>query len=349
MSMHDPPLLISTQRRFSQSNSKRPTSALLESSPSMLRRLSSPPPSSPSPPSTPTPTFTHLPATPAHGRRKGSGNSAGEGKLLQRRVTLEKTRRLSGLPEVVKKEKAKNGWWEVYEVPRKVLHSSIGFVTLGLYIYRTPVRSIIFTLFPALVVIGSADILRLRSPSFEKIYERVLGPLMRESEKKGPNGVVFYLIGVLAVLSTLPLDIATLAILILSWCDTSASVFGRLYGRYTPKLPFPFGAKKSFAGFLGAFAAGALSALLFFPLSSFGNPSDLSWSSQPLPPRSLPPQPTFLPVLPRPESNMPLFLLALVCGFAGAIAEGLDLAGADDNLTIPVLAGGLIWMALRFW
>lgn len=76
------------------------------------------------------------------------------------------------------------------------------------------------------------------------------------------NGTIYYLVGVLICLTFYPrgtysrmrgvpaasaklmddlalfADIAVLAVIILSICDTSASVFGRLFGRYTPPLPF---------------------------------------------------------------------------------------------------------------
>ena len=94
----------------------------------------------------------------------------------------------------------------------------------------------------AMLIIVPADILRLNFPPFERTYERVLGFLMRESEKvrqyrthcatphlfrtkylltsslrfgpqKHTNGVIWYIIGVVFVLSLYPLDIAVLSIL----------------------------------------------------------------------------------------------------------------------------------------
>ena len=54
----------------------------------------------------------------------------------------------------------------------------------------------------------------------------------------------------------------------LSWCDTSASVFGRLFGKYTPPLPNPpFASRKSLAGFLAAVTGGALTAYAFWGTS----------------------------------------------------------------------------------
>ena len=46
-------------------------------------------------------------------------------------------------------------------------------------------RTIILVLWMALAVIVPADILRFQSPKFERLYERCVGFLMRESEKVG--------------------------------------------------------------------------------------------------------------------------------------------------------------------
>ena len=47
------------------------------------------------------------------------------------------------------------------------------------------------SLWLALCVIVPADLLRFQSPRFERTYERVLGFLMRESEKVMPNPMSF--------------------------------------------------------------------------------------------------------------------------------------------------------------
>lgn len=55
----------------------------------------------------------------------------------------------------------------------------------------------------------------------------------------------------------------------LSWCDTAASTFGRLYGRYTWPLPrsllgLPLAPRKSVAGFVAAVITGAAIAIGFW-------------------------------------------------------------------------------------
>ena len=119
------------------------------------------------------------------------------------------------------------------------------------------------------------------------------------------NGVVWYILGVNIALSLYPRDVATVAILMyvflvksimcgshmsifsLSWADTAASTFGRLYGAYTPKLParlpilrLPLAPRKSLAGFLAATLTGATIAFAFWgfaaPLRAGG--AQLTWS-----------------------------------------------------------------------
>ncbi|KAJ7187238.1 hypothetical protein C8R46DRAFT_286340 [Mycena filopes] len=125
-----------------------------------------------------------------------------------------------------------------WEIPRKVFHSSIGFITLGLYL--TPSispRVVALVLWGALAVIAPTDVVRLRSPAVERVYEKALGFLMRESERTGTNGTLWYILGVNFALTFYPIDVATVAILILSWADTAASTIGRAYGPRTAPLP----------------------------------------------------------------------------------------------------------------
>src|SRR5690606_9852285 len=111
-----------------------------------------------------------------------------------------------------------------------------------------------------LIPIASADILRFSVPSFNNLYIRVLGALMRESEVKGWNGVIWYLLGCLVVLHFFPKDVAVVSVLLLSWCDTAASTFGRAWGKYTPAVR----KGKSLAGCIAAFVVGVATAAMFW-------------------------------------------------------------------------------------
>ncbi|KAG6837142.1 hypothetical protein H0H93_014047 [Arthromyces matolae] len=242
-----------------------------------------------------------------------------------------------------------------WEIPRKLLHSSIGFGTLYLYMGSGNVKTVIIILWTALAVIVPADVLRLRSPAFERIYERYLGFLMRESEKKTTNGVIWYILGVNFVLTFYPLDVAMVAILILSWADTAASTFGRLYGSRTRPLParlpllgLPLAPRKSLAGFLAATITGTIIAFGFW---SFVAPvrNELSWSwekgvlaSSNAPISILPSLGITGPGLAGAAGALGLSVISLVTGVVTGVAEALDLGSLDDNLTLPIISGGCI-------
>jgi diacylglycerol kinase (CTP) len=101
-----------------------------------------------------------------------------------------------------------------WEIPRKSLHASIGFLVLYLYQTRPPS---VWPLIRGLAATGAfiylVDLVRLRSPGFARTYNRALGLLMRESEKTSVNGVVWYLIGVTFTLAVYPRDIAVIAVM----------------------------------------------------------------------------------------------------------------------------------------
>jgi diacylglycerol kinase (CTP) len=75
------------------------------------------------------------------------------------------------------------------------------------------VKPLIRVLSIGLATIASVDVLRLNYPAFAEIWESYLGFLMRESERDKVNGVIWYLIGVIFVLSLYPRDVAVVSIL----------------------------------------------------------------------------------------------------------------------------------------
>lgn len=60
-----------------------------------------------------------------------------------------------------------------------------GFFVIPLYIHGHTARPVVILLSGALAIISAAEILRFRNAGFERVYERIFGPLMRESEKVG--------------------------------------------------------------------------------------------------------------------------------------------------------------------
>lgn len=165
---------------------------------------------------------------------------------------------------------------------------------------------------------------------------------MRESEVDGWNGVIWYLLGAWTVLRFFPKDVAVMSILLLSWCDTAASTFGRLYGRYTPRIR----KGKSLAGSAAACLVGVITAGLFWGWAAprYGHAEGFLFKGE----LSLP-APAREGLLGWKEDEGKVggrVALGVVSAWSGIVAsasEVVDFFGWDDNLTIPVLSGLGLW------
>lgn len=239
-----------------------------------------------------------------------------------------------------------------HEIPRKALHVSIGFFTLRFYTSGLQTTAITPWLLGALAIIAPTDLLRHHSDRFNRFYIRVLGAFMRETEVEGYNGVIWYLVGAVIALQFYPKDIGVMSILLLSWCDTAASTFGRLYGRYTIRLR----RGKSLAGSFAAFATGAIVALYFWGWLAPRTgpfPDDPIGGSMYQNRLSLPTQAKeFLGL--RPDQgvlvgNPALAVMSVCTGLVASLSELIDIWGWDDNLTIPLLSSAGLWAFLRIF
>ncbi len=231
-----------------------------------------------------------------------------------------------------------------HEIPRKVLHVSIGFFTLHLYARGTSPASIHPWLLRALIPIATTDFLRHRFPGVNQLYIRLLGALMRESEVAGWNGVIWYLLGAWTVLRFLPKDVGVMGVLLLSWCDTAASTMGRLYGRYTPRVR----EGKSVAGSAAAAVVGMVTAGLFWgwAVPRYGWDEDFMFHGT-----------LTLPAVIKENvlgwtktecqgtigGGLALGVVSVYSGLVASVSEIVDIFGWDDNLTIPVLSGVGLW------
>lgn len=241
-----------------------------------------------------------------------------------------------------------------HEVPRKLLHVSIGFLTLALYARGSQTSAIHPVLLALLIPIAATDLLRHNVPRVNAFYIRCLGAFMRESEAHDRyNGVIWYLLGAWSVLRFFPKDVGVMGVVLLSWCDTAASTFGRLYGRYTPQVR----RGKSLAGSLAACATGVVAAALFWgwwapryeALGIADNSAPHVFAFQGvlrLPVRvagllNLAPHQTSV------DGRWALGLMSVVAGIVASASEAVDLFGWDDNVTIPVLCGVGLWGFLK--
>ena len=243
-----------------------------------------------------------------------------------------------------------------HEIPRKLLHVSIGFFTLDIYRRGIQPLGVAPYLMSALIPIAATDFFRHRSESFNRFYIRVLGALMRETEVAGYNGVIWYLLGTYVVMRFLPKDVGVMGVLLLSWCDTAASTFGRLFGRHT----FNIRPGKSFAGTFSAFATGVVTAAAFWgwfvpTIGSFPDDPEGSFMFS----GTLNFIPGFVTRLLEsvgiPDATatisgpLALGVMSVWTGIVAAGSELIDLFGWDDNLTIPVLSGAGMWGFLKLF
>lgn len=235
-----------------------------------------------------------------------------------------------------------------HEVPRKALHLSIGFFVIWLYLSGTQTRTVCPYLMSALVPIAAVDVARHHYEPFNRFYVRVLGAMMRESEYAGYNGVIFYLLGAWIVLYSFPKDVGVMGTLLLSWCDTAASTFGRAYGRYTPRIR----KGKSLAGSAAAFVVGIATSYMFWGwlAPTFGpmvGDDAFMFKGVLHLPGSLAKAVGLTSVQATVSGGLALGIMSLWSGFVASASEVVDIFGWDDNLTIPVLSGLGIWGFLK--
>ena len=245
-----------------------------------------------------------------------------------------------------------------HEIPRKMLHVSIGFITLYLYTSGVGTATITPYILYGLIPIFAVDVVRHRWRALNRLYIGVCGALMRESEVDSFNGVIWYLVGAYVALRFFPKDVGVMAVLLLSWCDTAASTVGRAYGRYTARIR----RGKTVAGSIAASLVGALTAVAFWgwlaprtnaliddPRGAFmftgrlalPEPVRRGLTSQTLLPRLAHALPTTV------SGGAALAVVGAWTGFVGAASEVIDLWGWDDNMTIPILSGIGLWGFLR--
>jgi diacylglycerol kinase (CTP) len=152
------------------------------------------------------------------------------------------------------------------------------------------------------------ELARLRLPGLNRIVLTLCGPIMRCHEARKLSGIPFYLAGTLIAILVFPDPVARLALLYLVLGDPAASMAGVLSNHRGPKLA----GGKTLIGTAFCIAVCMAVTLIFFVLGE----------------HSLAPA--------------TLLLLTLGGGIAGGTAELVPLP-LDDNLTIPVLSGLLLW------
>ncbi|HID20135.1 MAG TPA: CTP--2,3-di-O-geranylgeranyl-sn-glycero-1-phosphate cytidyltransferase [Methanophagales archaeon] len=117
------------------------------------------------------------------------------------------------------------------ELQRKVVHVTSLLIVVGYYILPKEAVLLIMTVFLILFLeIEFVRIdLKLKLPFFHKLY--------RAKEEDRLSGNVFFLIGAIIAVSVFSKEIAIAAILMTTFGDASAAIFGKRFGRtWIPKL-----------------------------------------------------------------------------------------------------------------
>lgn len=191
---------------------------------------------------------------------------------------------------------------------RKVWHMFMGATMASIYFSGMSVHVAVLCLSVALCLSVSLEFARLRVPSFNEKIVRLWGPVMRHCEINRVSGIPFYILATLLAIGIFPKPIAVLSILYLAFGDPVASVVGILYGKYGPR----FSNGKSLIGTLAGVATCTL--VGFFFLKTLSLPPTVYLS------------------------------LVLIGGIAGGVAE-LAPFEMDDNLSIPIVSGFVLWFA----
>lgn len=112
---------------------------------------------------------------------------------------------------------------------RKLWHISTG--SLGLYLFlRSPLETNTwaFTILGIAIAGFLIDMTRSRVKILNSIVLKLMGPLMRRSEREGMSGLPFYALGSSLSLFFYRKDIAILSIMFLVFSDPLSSFFGVL-------------------------------------------------------------------------------------------------------------------------
>lgn len=185
---------------------------------------------------------------------------------------------------------------------RKLWHISTGSLALFLFLRSTETPFYWGCIGLVIAAAGFAiDVARNRYTPLNSTVLKLMGPLMRRSERDGWSGLPFYALGAALALFFYQKDIATLSIMYLVFSDPLSSFFGVLYGK-DKILP-----NKSLQGAVAGFFTCYLITLFYIM-----NTSTL---------------------------GMHILVFAVIGGVIGSVSELFSAFNVDDNLTIPVLSG----------
>ncbi len=194
---------------------------------------------------------------------------------------------------------------------RKVWHMGMGLMIVALYLGVVSQSLAVVLLGSALGLILLGETARLRIPALNERLVRASGMIIRQSEVDRMSGTPFYVASALLSIAIFPKTIAALSILFLACGDPIASLFGILYGKYGPRFSNGKSLIGTMAGILTCFT------ISFAYLRASG------------------------------LTDVQVAVLSVLGGISGGAAEMLPIE-IDDNFSIPVVSGFVLWMGYIF-
>ena len=191
---------------------------------------------------------------------------------------------------------------------RKLWHMCMGTFILAIFMSGISKHLSMMLLGGFLLFFLVFETARLRNPMLNQFAVRIMGPLMRSNELNRLSGTPYYLAAALASVAIFPKPVTVLSLLYLALGDPVASLFGILYGDKSIR----FSNGKSLIGTAAGVGICFLVTLVFVS----GMRLDMGT----------------------------VLLVSLIGGLAGGTAEMLPFE-IDDNFTIPVISGFVLWLA----
>jgi dolichol kinase len=191
---------------------------------------------------------------------------------------------------------------------RKIWHMMTGLLIISLYMSGMPQSTALTILGLLLGWSAVMETLRLKNPGINEKCIRFFGPVIRSCEVNRVSGMPYYIASAFVAIAVFPKPVAILSIAFLALGDPLASLVGILYSQRSVKI---FNGAKSLHGTAAGYFVCAATTWLY--LKSTG------------------------------MVGLDLIRLSLLGGFAGAFAELLPLE-IDDNFTIPVISGFIMWL-----